>query len=262
MASPPRTAPPFSSPRVPLARGDVHVWCTVPVEAREPGLLAAYRSLLTSEEHRRYAAFQVEDARLQYLVTRALVRTALSHHEHRPPAAWRFRANGHGRPEIDGPSDLRFSASNCQGLVVCAVGKDLELGVDAEPLSSAPAILGLMSRVCSPPEIAALEALPEPQRADRALSLWTLKEAYAKARGTGLSLPLRSVSFELGSPDIVLREDATARDAHRFRFQLLDVEGHRLAVARGGEVARLSVWRAVPLAGFERCSPGGPSHRP
>lgn len=252
MASPPWPAP-SPLPRVPLAPGDVHLWCTVPAEAREQGLLAAYVSLLTTEERRRYEAFQVEGARLQYLVTRALVRTALSHHEARSPASWRFRTTAHGRPEVDGPSDLRFSASNCQGLVVCAVASVPELGVDAEPISSAPAMLGLTPRVCSPRELGALDTLPEPERTDRALSLWTLKEAYAKARGVGLSLPLRSASFELG-PDVALLEDATADDAHRFRFLILELEGHRIAVARGAEVVQLWAWRGVPLADFKSIS--------
>ena len=67
--------------------------------------------------------------------------------------------------------------------------------MDVESFSRAEEIVPLAPRVFSAAERAQLDALPAAERPDRALSLWTLKEAYIKARGMGLSLPLQEISF-------------------------------------------------------------------
>jgi 4'-phosphopantetheinyl transferase len=151
-------------------------------------------ALLSDEERQRMSRFCFERDRLLFLVAHALVRTTLSRFADAPPAAWRFRTGSHGRPEIaTPPSRLRFSLSHTRGLAACAVTIDADIGLDVENLSSGAA-LDVAERFFSPREVRDLFGRPEASRRDRFVEFWTLKEAYIKARGLGLSLPLQAFS--------------------------------------------------------------------
>jgi 4'-phosphopantetheinyl transferase len=189
-----------------LVRGhEVHLWYVWPDDVTDPTLLTAYRALLSEDEVARNQRFVFPKGRHEHLVTRALVRTTLS--TYRPavdPRAWQFVANPYGRPEIAGPTGppaLRFNVSHTDGLIVCLLAADREIGVDVED-TTRENIGGveIADRFFSPTEVAALGALPEAARHGRFFDYWTLKESYIKARGLGLHLPLDQFSFHLG-PD-------------------------------------------------------------
>ncbi len=214
----------------------------------DPELLDRYLALLTPEEREQHGRFVFEKRRHEFLVTRALVRTVLSGYGTVPPEAWRFVRGEHGRPSLDPPGALDFNLSNGPGLVACAVAR-VRVGVDLEPYERGGTIVSLASRVFSPAERKALDALPEPDRADHALSLWTLKEAYLKARGAGLSLPLQQLEFTVGGASVTAAFGPALRDRPaRWSFRVCDHAGHRLAVATEGP-ARLQAWEVVPLSG-------------
>src|SRR5262245_21998286 len=152
-----------------------------------------------SEVHR-HRAFVFERHRLEFLATRTLVRVVLASYRPVAPPAWRFRTNEFGCPAIDPPDSLRFNVANHPTLIALAVRDGAELGVDLEPATRAIDILSVADTAFAPAEVTALRDLPEAARADRALSLWTLKESYIKARGMGLSLPLDAFAFSFAGP--------------------------------------------------------------
>jgi 4'-phosphopantetheinyl transferase len=197
-----------------------------------PGDHDALLAWLHPTELERYHRFVFDRHRLEYLATRALVRRALSAHRPIAPAAWQFRITAHGRPEIDPPCGLTFNLANHPSLIICAIRPGPELGADVEPLTRGPEIVALAGSVFAPDELAALRALPEPARPDRALALWTLKEAYIKARGLGLSLPLDgfAFSFDHFHPRISFAP-AIADTAERWTFRTIDLLDHRIALA-------------------------------
>jgi 4'-phosphopantetheinyl transferase len=191
----------------------VEVWFADPADANE-----AAEALLDDGERARMGRFVFEKDRRLYLAAHALVRRTLSRHADVDPAAWRFATEEGGKPVIAGPSGappLRFNLSHCRGLVACAVARDREVGVDVEPRADVPE--GLVDRICTPAEAAALRALPPSAQPDRFFTLWTLKEAYVKARGLGFALPVEQVGFGFGDgdtlrfePDPALGEDPAA----------------------------------------------------
>lgn len=201
-------------------------------EACPAGELASALAWLAPAELERYHRFVFERHRVEYLATRALVRLALSSLRPVEPAAWQFRSNAYGRPEIEPPCGLHFNLANHPTMIVCAIRSGAELGIDVEPLNRGPEILAIADTVFAPPELAALRALPEPSRPDRALALWTLKESYIKARGMGLSLPLDgfAFSFDTERPQISFAP-AIADAPERWSFRTLDLFGHRIALA-------------------------------
>jgi 4'-phosphopantetheinyl transferase len=178
----------------PPLTGEVHLWYAVPDAIGDPALLAAYDALLAPSERARNRRFVFERHRKQDLVTRALVRTVLSSYcPGVPPAAWTFKSGRFGRPEIAGPAispTLRFNLSHTDGMVVCLVGDDRELGADVEDVSRNSATVEIADRYFSADEVRELRSWPSERQPDRFFDYWTLKEAYIKARGMGLHLPL------------------------------------------------------------------------
>jgi 4'-phosphopantetheinyl transferase len=227
------------------------LWSAYPDDVRPEEIAQACARLLNEEELAHWHAFPFDRHRREYLTTRALVRTALSHYRPLAPEAWRFELNAHGKPSVAPECGLRFNLSNCPALVVCLIAQGTEVGVDAEPCENAEKIAQLAPEVFSPLELAQLEDLRGAAKLDRALSLWTLKEAYIKARGLGLSLPLNRFSFLFGGVEgIRLELDPSLSDesGHRWRFCLLERAGHRIALMAGHATApELQQWDARPV---------------
>ena len=225
----------------------LYLWCAHPEEV----LAEACAPLLSEDERALWRTFRFDRHRREYLTTRALARTALSHYHPLAPEAWRFQKNSYGKPTVDPNCGLRFNLSNSPRLVVCLIARGVEVGVDAEPIERAEKIAELAPEVFSSLELAQLEALPGPEKLDRALSLWTLKEAYIKSRGVGLSLPLNKFSFLFGGVEgIRLELDPCLgnEDGRRWQFCLIEHSGHRIALmAERATVPELQVWDARPL---------------
>ena len=192
------TPSPPPEPLLPLRPDEVHLWVVEPERVVEPRLLAAYRGLLDAEERERQQRFRFEKHRHQFLVSHALVRVTLSRYAPVAGAAWRFSTNAYGRPEIAGESwRLRFNLSHTDGMAVCAVALDTDVGADVEHAARPGQTVELADSFFARSEVAALRALaPEHQR-ERFFEYWTLKESYIKARGAGLSLPLDQFAFHL-----------------------------------------------------------------
>ena len=213
-----------------------------------------YLSLLTPDEHERMARLIFDRDRQRFLLTRALVRTTLSRYAPVAPADWRFLANVHGRPEIaDRPAgvpDLRFNLSHTEGLIACAVTIGREVGVDVEHIGRR-LTHDVPARFFAPSEVADLRARPENEQARVFFDYWTLKEAYIKARGFGLALPLGDFAFHL-SPDrtpSITFEPALPDDPATWQFaQDWPTPTHRLglAVRRGGDDLPVRIRYVVP----------------
>jgi 4'-phosphopantetheinyl transferase len=208
-----------------LAPGEGHLWLAFYDEVFDESLKGAYRALLDPSERQQEPRFYFAADRLRYLVTRALVRTTLSRYVPEiEPGDWVFAENAYGRPEIAndaaGCAHLSFNISHTHSLIVLGVMRDGALGVDVENIGARQAPIEVADRFFAPDEVAALAATPLDQQHYRFFEYWTFKEAYIKARGMGLSLPLDQFSFRYPddrSVTLTLRPEL-ADDAARWRF--------------------------------------------
>jgi len=209
-----------------------HLWCAYPDDLLAAEAAQACLELLSEDERARWEGFKFDRHRREYLATHALARIALSYNHALSPEAWRFQINAYGKPSADPESGLRFNLSNSPGLVVCLIGEDAEVGVDLEPRERAASIAEVGPRMFSTHELEQLESLREDERPERCLQLWTLKEAYIKARGMGLALPLNNFSFLFGgSRGIRMALDSSVGDdPGRWRFCLMQYAGHCIAM--------------------------------
>jgi len=245
----------------------LQLWCAYPDDLLTDQVARACVSLLSEDERDRWQAFKFDRHRREYLATHALARTALSHCHPLAPEAWRFQLNNHGKPTTDPECGLRFNLSNSLGLVVCLIAYGVEVGVDVEPYERAGEIVELAPDVFSPQELAQLETLRGMEKLNRALSLWTLKESYIKARGMGLALPLDKFSFLFDSAErIRLDLDPCLEDlAERWQFCLIEHAGHRIALmVEQATAPKLQIWETRSLlappnqlaAGAQKWFPG------
>ena len=156
---------------------------------------------LSSDERARAARFHHMSDRWEFVLGRLMARSLLAARTGVAAGDFQFVENPHGRPEIAGPaldSPLRFNLSHSGGIVACVLGETKQIGVDVERLDRQPIDARVIARYCSDTEQASLAGMEDTLRHERFLALWTLKEAYVKARGTGLTLPLRGISFAMG----------------------------------------------------------------
>lgn len=221
--------------RFALASDEVHLWLATLEASSEQ--LTAYEQLLSCDERERAARFCFPRDRDRYVVGRGLLRVILARYLGIAPLELRFAYNAYGKPELateGGAQSLRFNLSHSHGLVLYAVARGRELGVDIERVRPEMATEAIARHFFSPQEVRALMALPPHARTDAFFRCWTRKEAYLKARGEGLSLPLDSfeVSLAPGEPAVLLRAPGPPQECDRWSLRDVPVpRGYAAAIA-------------------------------
>jgi len=201
---------------------------------QEPDVRARLEAVLDRDERERAATFRFDRDRNRYVVGRGLLRTLLARYLDRAPEELRFRYGRERKPSLVG-DELRFNLAHAEGTVLYAFSSAFEVGVDVELLRPDAADTRVAERFFSPREVAALRALPKSDQPHAFLACWTRKEAFLKARGDGLMLPLDSFDVTLapGEPAELLRTAWAPEE--RTRWQLAD-----LSETARGEIAALA----------------------
>jgi 4'-phosphopantetheinyl transferase len=238
--------------RVVPSSGQVLVVCAEPGAISPELARARYLALLSPVERAQHDRFRFDDDRHTYLIAHALVRSMLGGMLGLAPAALEFVIGEHGKPELahTAREGVRFNLSHTKGLVACGVTQGDDLGVDVEQIERKLEIDSLARSVFSDDEQAALALIQGAARRERFFQHWTLKEAYVKAMGRGISLPLRSLHVriaEASAPALEFRppfED----DASAWQLATETLHGRHVlgvAVRRAGPF-RIDIERVEP----------------
>jgi phosphopantetheinyl transferase len=210
----------------------VHFISLADCAAREAELLG----LLSPDECERALAIRNARRRSAYIASRALLREALSNYTSQTVGRgeWRFDTNAYGKPQVVAPLALSFSLSYTSTLLVIAVSKRFELGVDIEAQPS-EASAEIPWHVLNSVERKHLHTLPVGEQYLEFLRLWTLKEAYTKYIGMGASLDFRGVDISLDP----IEASAPAAPAGRLgdpllHQQVLSLDGQCFVLALAG----------------------------
>jgi 4'-phosphopantetheinyl transferase len=234
-------------PDVRLEEGEVHVWrAELDLPAAQ---IESLRRDLAGDELEKAAKFYFEKDRARFIVAHGLLRLILSRYAQSEPGELGFRLSAYGKPALDvesGGDAIRFNLSHSHGLALVAVTRHREIGVDLEWIRDDLEVEQIACRFFSPREVAMLHELPEAMRNEAFFRCWTLKEAYIKALGKGLSLPLDrfTVSLAPGQAKALLEVEGDAEGfSHCDLAALAPGPGYVAAVAVEGEISRLSCWR-------------------
>jgi 4'-phosphopantetheinyl transferase len=217
-----------------LGPGEVHAYFRV-TDALDDRAVAEAIAVLSPEEQTRASRFVFARDRRDYTAAHALLRTSLSRYAAVAPRSWTFGEDSGGKPFVvaePGAPPLTFNLSHTQGLVACAIAAGAPVGVDVESIERT-VDERVARRFFSTEETSALvHCRPAARRTSRFFDLWTLKEAYIKAIGQGLSHPLNTIVFAIGDDGAITFLPPPEVDAASWSFRLFaPTAHHRLAVA-------------------------------
>lgn len=174
---------------------------------------------LSGEERERAATFRSKMAKRQFLCGRLLARQCLGIYLGRAPETIGIEADVEGKLFVAGERGLDFNISHKPGCVAVGFSRGGAIGVDVEVWAPERANEKIGRRFFAPDEVAQLEGLAAETLAWRFYRFWTLKEAYIKARGLGLKLPLSDFSFSFKDAEVLEQTGEGIRIAFRGRIE-------------------------------------------
>lgn len=245
-----------------LRQNEAHLWYADVLKiGGRAALVEGCRQMLSRDELLRSEKILFPSHRTTFVVAKALTRAALAHYLDEPPQALAFARNEYGKPRLAAdrgraPS-LRFNLSHAEDAAVLLVKENGEVGVDIECLDrdlrgSMPDIAG-MSLTGEEIDSISLAEYPE----HRFLEFWTLKEAYVKAIGLGLSANLSGFRFDLadsGAIGFSAKDRSQCLGSNYSFFQSRDVPGHVLSMClekRISESEALSIAMVETIPGLD-----------
>ena len=169
--------------------------------------LNQYASILSSDELKRAARYIFDSDRNRFIVCRSILRMLLGELTNVAPGQLNFSYNEFGKPFL-AQQTIEFNLSHSGNFAVYAFTKDSPVGIDIEKIDARVDCGGLSRRFFSNTELAELREIREDLRVKSFFDCWTRKEAYIKATGRGLSVPLTEFSVPVaGRQNLRLDED-------------------------------------------------------
>jgi 4'-phosphopantetheinyl transferase len=201
-----------------LADDEVHVWLAYLPSARVS--FHQVETVLSSDERARAEKFHFPEHRERWQMTRGILRVLLARYLGANASEIAFDYGAHGKPQLKhpAPSALHFNASHSGDYAAFAMTRAGAVGVDIEHIrEDMPRCDEIARRYFAPGEQEQLFALPESERVRAFFTLWTRKEAFVKARGTGLFSGLDQFEVALDEPRVL---SATGGDARSLSWSM------------------------------------------
>jgi 4'-phosphopantetheinyl transferase len=217
-----------------LPADEVHVW-TADLDSYAPESLI---SVLSTEEAERASRFHFNTHRHHFIVARALLRKLLAGYLKTPAHEVEFHYGHYGKPGLASPAPHKFNLAHSHGRAAYAFSLNRELGIDLELVRADFGGEEVAQRFFSRCEIETLQKLPKALAGQAFFNCWTRKEAYIKAIGEGLSMPLDvfDVSLAPGEPAALLQNRRNAGEVSRWSMQALPVpDGYVAALVVEGD---------------------------
>jgi 4'-phosphopantetheinyl transferase len=243
------TPPLWSRPPATIVLGsdEVHVWRA---SLDEPASqIDSFLHTLAADERARAERFYFQRDRERFIAAHGVLRAILGLYLNRAPECLAFRYGSHGKPALaweHAGDALRFNMSHSNGVSLYAITRGREIGVDLELIRCDLEVEQIAERFFSHSETVTLRALPTNVQKYAFFLGWTRKEAYIKARGQGLSLPLDQFDVSLipGEPAALLSTQPDSAEALRWSLKELSLaSGYAAALAVEGRGWSLSCWQ-------------------
>jgi 4'-phosphopantetheinyl transferase len=231
-------------PEPTLRNGAVHAWRAD--LNLEPARLSRLGRNLSADEQARAARFHFARDRERFVAARGLLREILALYLNTAAKRLRFRYGAHGKPTLAEYGDLRFNLSHSHDTMLVAVAHKREVGVDIEHAGADIAVEEIAETVFSTPEVQVLNRLDGEAKRAAFLRFWTRKEAYIKADGRGVSLPLKHVDVSVPADRVAVLDESTGKWYACLRWMLRTLTvgpEHVAALAAEGQEWQLACWQ-------------------
>lgn len=236
----------FRIAQLELAEDEVQLW-RVDLEALRSHE-SRWQEVLSSDETTRAARFHFAADRQRFVASRAWLRTILAAFVEAEPSELHFSYSKNEKPFLGSAyaeSGIAFNVSHSGGIGLYAFARRREIGVDVEQIRRDFDVESIAHRFFSASEREQLAALPESEKVNAFFRCWTRKEAYIKAIGEGLSLPLNQfdVSLEALETNALLatRPDSTEAEKWTIR-EVSGGAGYSAALCVRGQDWKLTQW--------------------
>lgn len=235
----------------PFQPDDVHLWSAALNVADH--VYAVLRQSLSPDEWERANKFVFERDRRNFIVARGILREVLASYLDCQPKDIRFQYESYGKPKvrfIKTSSQLEFNLSHSSGLLVLAIASGRQVGVDIERIRPLQNLEQVAANSFSDYEWNVLSTLAPEEKLPGFFRCWTRKEAYLKARGDGLSIPLKSFDMSLAAdnPIGMLSNRLDPNEVSRWSFYTFSPEKEfigALALEGQGVKPIFSQWKAT-----------------
>jgi 4'-phosphopantetheinyl transferase len=219
--------------RMRIIGANVEVWW-IPLSATRDDV-RTFERILAPDELARADRFAFVRDRTHFIAARAALRSILGHRSDRAPHSIRFDYGPQGKPSLAGdPNDtIYFNMAHSGDRAVVAVSSEAPVGIDIERISPEIDVMDIATHFFSPVEIATLARLGKDRHLAAFFKCWTSKEAYIKALGQGLSIPLQEfdVCVDPDCPARLLRPLAERQTGSWFLHDLRGGDGYRTTIA-------------------------------
>ncbi len=239
-----------------LGSNEVHIWRASLDQLRPQR--DSFLHTLAADERTRARRFYFQTDRERFITAHGVLRAILGLYLKREPKCLSFCRGSHGKPALAweyGGDAIRFNMSHSQGVALYAITRGRAIGIDIEFIRCGLEVEQIAERFFSPREIATLRALPVHLQKYAFFLCWSRKEAYIKARGEGLSIPLDQFDVSLipGDPAALLSTRPDADEALRWSLRGLTLASdYAAALAVEGRGWTLSCWQwSGPLRSTE-----------
>ena len=228
-----------------LPNDEVHVWQAHLGVAQD--YVTSLVPFLDATEQERASRFKVAWAREQFVISHAFVRLALAKYLQVSPDNVRFLMAEYGKPELVSSRNIKFNLAHTKGVAVIAIARERVVGVDVEAVRETVEVSELADRFFSPKEAQWLRSQPASDRVLAFFDCWTAKEAYIKAKGMGLSIPLAKFAVipDPGNERFQLEvfdDPESSKNWSIWRLNLGQALRGALAVEGQGVAVRLGTW--------------------
>ncbi|HLO30242.1 MAG TPA: 4'-phosphopantetheinyl transferase superfamily protein [Anaerolineales bacterium] len=203
---------------------------------------------LSKDEAQRAARFHFPADRDRFIAAHGCLRAVLARYLLCEPDQLIFLTNSYGKPELD-DHKLEFNLSHSGDLALVAITQDRKVGIDLERIRGGISSQVIARQYFSKSEFAELQALPLEQREAAFFCCWTRKEAYIKAQGLGLSLPLESFDVSLAPKEPAILRATRPDPEEAARWMLFSPEidpSYQAAVAVEGRDLEFRLWDRKP----------------
>lgn len=227
--------------------GDVHVWCASLKQSMST--LKQFANILSPKERKRADQFYFEKDKNHYITGHGVIKVLLSRYLNKRAKDIGFCYGPYGKPEcVDQCNNKKiyFNYSHSEEVALYAFSIDNDLGIDVEYIRDIADMNQIVNNICSQEEIIVFETLAESDRRTAFFNCWTRKEAFIKAVGKGLSMPLDQfkVSFLPNKPAKLLSVNAEEKTKQEWHIQdLKPAYGYAAAIAVKGPPPNLKYFQ-------------------
>jgi 4'-phosphopantetheinyl transferase len=234
-----------------LSRNEVHIWTlrTSDLKAAAP----IFERVLVTDEMERAQRFRFSHLRESFVIARGALRYLLGRYLDVPPSRITFVYGSKGKPALASVDNVQFNMTHSGTLAAVAITADCQIGIDVEQIRQLSDMEQIAERFFCPEETKEIMSVPPCERAHTFFRCWTLKEAYVKAVGDGLSVPLNGFQVTL-QPDrpkrlVHVGNDIAAAESWTLH-ELCLAPDHAAALAYRDRERSVSVFRILDLAEF------------